>query len=253
MEHEGGFILVLRSCETTKKEVWQSSTHGVYRTFHPLLPKTPIKSDAVFRWTGYGGAPFPSLSLPSILPSNVQQKCPALVHYSINLQLNKSLLHPILDSGCTWTTNLGYSWGISMNWGNGPSITWTSFGRPFGIILEWLGNEREFSKERVGERERDAALTDSPPLPFWLNSDDKVLFDDTQPMDTVNPQLIRANVNYAEVRVHLSLSLTQISWNNSLWFTCIRTCSYPTPTLVLPIEPWFHSSNLNPSRTSIPL
>ena len=38
-------------------------------------------------------------------------------------------------------------------------------------------------------------LRPQPPL----RSDEKILFDDSQPMETVNRQLIRAKLNYAEV------------------------------------------------------
>ena len=44
-------------------------------------------------------------------------------------------------------------------------------------------------------KERVLTLRPQPPL----RSDEKILFDDSQPMETVNRQLIRAKLNYAEV------------------------------------------------------
>lgn len=39
----------------------------------------------------------------------------------------------------------------------------------------------------------------SPLLTIFRRSDDKILFDNSQPMENVNRQLIRAKLNYAEV------------------------------------------------------
>lgn len=44
---------------------------------------------------------------------------------------------------------------------------------------------------------KERVLTLRPRSP--LRSDEKILFDDSQPMETVNRQLIRAKLNYAEV------------------------------------------------------
>lgn len=51
----------------------------------------------------------------------------------------------------------------------------------------------------VGYDERLLTVEGALGLPFVVRSDPNILFDDSKPMETVNRQLIRAKLNYAEV------------------------------------------------------
>lgn len=65
-------------------------------------------------------------------------------------------------------------------------------------------------------------LRPQPPL----RSDEKILFDDSQPMETVNRQLIRAKLNYAEVSTRRGNAPRELVLTEGSH----RTCFSPTRT-----------------------